>query len=387
MTEFDQIRQRYRRFADTECRGYSDAYYRLALEVAEDDEVVRFIAERPVIQPNLFFAAVQYLTGPEDMPMTGTALRAVLNLHSGEIAEIMHTHRTQTNEVGRSAVLLPALPPGPLALVEVGASAGLCLLLDRFFYNYGSVRIGDASSPVRLQCTLIGEAPLPAVTPDVVWRRGLDIQPLDVYDAAAVRWLLACVWPDHPDRRRRLEAAIRLARSEPPSVTSGDLVDDLPALLASAPSDAELVVFHSAVLAYVSRERRQAFADVLTKASRRREGHLDLQRGPGRREQARPAGARSPQATLPAGTHDVQGRSGRRRIARARSSPRAGDDVAVNSPRSRLRVRCMLTGNLPDALCLPGPRVRFPERTGQLGAGADRSLLSRRLSARDVSQP
>src|SRR5439155_17297517 len=125
-----------------------------------------------------------------------------------EVAEIMETRRTQTNEVGRCAVLLPALPPGPLALVEVGASAGLCLLLDRFLYDYGSAWTGAASSPVRLQCKVIGGAPLPAAIPEVVWRRGLD-----------------------------------LARTDPPSVTPGDLVDHLPALLAGSPPYTKLRVF------------------------------------------------------------------------------------------------------------------------------------------------
>lgn len=271
MSDLDQIRQQYRQFAETECRGYSEQYYRLALGAADDDALLRFLADRPVVQPNLFFAAVQYLTGPEDMPATGAELRALLNRRGGEVAEIMRTRRTQTNEIGRCSVLLPALPSGPLALVEVGASAGLCLLLDRFFYDYGSARIGAASSHVRLRCTVTGEAPLPAAPPEVVWRRGLDLQPLDVYDDETVRWLHACVWADHANRRWRLQAAIELARSDPPSVTSGDLVDDLPVLLAGAPLDARLVVFHSAVIAYVNQDRRQAFADVLAETSRGRE--------------------------------------------------------------------------------------------------------------------
>jgi hypothetical protein len=271
MTALDPIRQRYRRFAEAECRGYSDTYYRLALDVGEDDEVLRFVADRPVTQPNLFFAAVQYLTGPDDMPTTRSALRALLNRRGSEVAEIMGTRRTQTNEVGRCAVLLPALPPSPLALVEVGASAGLCLLLDRFFYDYGSRWTGAASSPVRLQCKVVGDAPVPAAVPEVVWRRGLDIAPIDLHDDDAVRWLLACVWSDHADRRRRLEAAIDLARTDPPSVTPGDLVDHLPALLAGAPPDTRLVVLHSAVLAYVSEDRREAFENVLVETSMNRE--------------------------------------------------------------------------------------------------------------------
>ena len=229
--ELDAVRRRYREFADTECRGYSELYYRLSVGAADDEAIMRFIVDRPVIQPNLFFAAVQYVTGADRMPSTVPELRALLDEREADVAEIMATHRTQTNEVGRCSVLLPALPSGPLALVEVGASAGLCLLLDRFFYDYGSARIGPPSSPVRIGCALTGAAALPSSTPEVVWRRGLDIAPIDVSDDEAVRWLLACVWSDHWHRRQRLEAAIYLARSDPPLVMRGDLVDDLASLI------------------------------------------------------------------------------------------------------------------------------------------------------------
>ena len=265
------VSQRYRQFAERECQGYSDVYYRLALAASEDAGVVGFIAQMPVIQPNLFFAAVQLLTGPDAMPATGSELRAMVQRRGGEIADVMRSHQTQTNEVGRCAVLLPALPPGPLALIEVGASAGLCLLLDRFYYDFGSTSIGTASSPVHLRCKVAGPVPLPAVLPTIAWRLGLDVSPIDVRDEAAIRWLLACVWSDHPERRRRLEGAIELGRIVRPALTCGDLVDDLPAVLTGVPDEAQLVVFHSAVLSYVSPDRRRAFADVLADASKARD--------------------------------------------------------------------------------------------------------------------
>ena len=228
MNDPGEVKRRYRQFADRECRGYSEAYDRLALAVSEDDEVAGFIAAMPVTQPNLFLASVQLLTGHDAMPKTGPELRAFVKRRGAEVGDVMQSHRTQTNEVGRCAVLLPALPSGPLALVEVGASAGLCLLLDQFHYEFGSTSLGAASSPVHLRCALAGPVPLPAAMPHIVWRHGLDRHPIDVHDDDAVRWLLACVWPDHPERRRRLEGAIALARLEPPVVSAGDLVDDLP---------------------------------------------------------------------------------------------------------------------------------------------------------------
>ena len=265
------IQQRYRQFAETECKGYSDLYYRLALSVSQDDELASFIAGMDETQPNLFLASIQMLTGPAATPATGSELRSFVERRGDEVRAVMRARRTQTNEVGRCAVLLPALPPGPLALLEVGASAGLCLLFERYAYEFGSTRLGPVSSAVRLRCAATGPVPLPPAIPRIVWRRGLDLRPIDVHDDDAVRWLLACVWPEHHERRQRLEAAIRTARADPPVVRAGDLVDDLSALLAEAPDDAQLVVFHSAVLSYVSRERRQAFADALAQASKRRD--------------------------------------------------------------------------------------------------------------------
>ena len=271
MNDLERIKLSYRRFAEVECKGYSDAYYRLALAVCEADEVVGFLADMPVIQPNLFFAAIQLLTGPDRMPRAAPELTSFLTRQGDEVRDLMRSRRTQTNEVGRCAVILPALPTGPLALVEVGASAGLCLLLDRFFYDFGSIQIGAPSARVHVGCALTGPARPPFTMPSIVWRRGLDLRPVDVRDDEAVRWLLACVWPDHHERRQRLEAAIDLARAEPPPVRAGDLVDDLPALLAEAPEDAQLVVVHSAVLTYVTPERRVAFASVLANASKGRD--------------------------------------------------------------------------------------------------------------------
>lgn len=271
MSDIEHVRERYRRFADNECRGYSDHYYKLARAVADDDWLCGFIAQMPVIQPNLFLALLQFLTGPQDMPRSAEQARALVQENVAAVTRLMHSRRTQTNEVGRCATLLPALPRRRLALVEVGASAGLCLLLDKFAYDYGGVHLGPEASPVLLQCTVTGQPPLPDAVPQIDWRAGLDLNPLDVHDDDDAKWLLSCVWPDHFERRERLAAAIKLARAHELSLRRGNLVSELPDLLAEAPRDAELVVFHSAVLVYVSAADRRTFANVLAEASRQRD--------------------------------------------------------------------------------------------------------------------
>src|SRR5450432_2243342 len=101
----------------------------------------------------------------------------------------MLSRTPQTNEPARCAVLLPLLAqlPQPLALLEVGASAGLCLLVDHYGYDYGNVRIdptisGDGGAPT-LTCDVSGAAPIPRTIPRIVWRAGLDLNPIDVRSA------------------------------------------------------------------------------------------------------------------------------------------------------------------------------------------------------------
>jgi hypothetical protein len=107
--------------------------------------------------------------------------------------------------------------------------------------------------------------PVPSRLPDVVARIGVDLNPLDVTDAADLAWLRALVWPGpvESERLARLEAAATVAAEEPPTLLTGDLVDRLPDALALVPEGATPVVLHTAVLPYVPGERRAAFADLV----------------------------------------------------------------------------------------------------------------------------
>jgi hypothetical protein len=257
--------QIYRGFARQEARGRSPAYEALAEGVAGDRAILRFLDSLPPEkrQPNLLFAAARYLLG---VPADLAALRALVRPSGRELAEVMLARRTQTNEPARCALLLPALAqlPQPLALIEVGTSAGLTLLVDRYSYDYAGHRVAglDPQAPT-LRCAPEGPVPLPERPPVIAWRAGLDLNPLSVASEEDVRWLSCLVWPGEGDRQERLAQAIAAARRDPPAVYRGDLIDDLPALAAQAPAGATLVVYHSAVLAYVAPERRRVFADLV----------------------------------------------------------------------------------------------------------------------------
>jgi hypothetical protein len=247
----------YAEFAATEARGVSAAYERLAMTVSGDAEVLALLASVPEAkrQPALLLGVVRLLAGPLDDPAAFCDFTVV---NWPTIEANLRTRAVQTNEAGRCALLLPVLAalPQPLALLEVGAAAGLGLYPDRYSYRYGDREIGTAG-PV-LDCALTGTPP-PTRLPDVVWRAGLDLNPLRVTDPADVSWLETLIWPEHHHRRERLRAAAAIAAADPPVLVRGDLVDDLPALAAQAPAGATLVVFHTSVLYQVPAGRRRTF--------------------------------------------------------------------------------------------------------------------------------
>lgn len=264
--ERDRLAARYRRFAADEARGRSPSYEAITTAIADDRATLDFLLSLPEDkrQPNLLLAALRHLFGTQaDWP----AFRASLIANADAIRALMLARATQTNEPARCAVLLPVLArlPQPIALIEVGASAGLCLLPDFYGYDYG--RRGLAPRPLSIEapmfpCAASADTPLPEALPFIVWRAGLDLDPIDAADRTQAAWLETLVWPEQTERAARLRAALKVAALQNPRVDKGDLRGgDLARLCALAPKSATLVVFHTAALGYVAdRAQRQHFA-------------------------------------------------------------------------------------------------------------------------------
>jgi hypothetical protein len=274
----------YRHFGTVDAPGNSACYAAWAVGIAGDTELLGRIDEWPHTkrQPLLLLAAARYL-GARISPYP--VFRRFLAGHWSDIARIVLSRSTQTNEAGRCATLLPSLARiaadegRPLALIEVGASAGLTLFPDCYGYEFeatdgapgespGAVTrlspdgASEGSFPV-LHCTTAGPVPLPSELPRVVWRAGIDLNPLDVRNPDDVAWLEALIWPEQDFRRERLRRAIAIARADPPMLVAGDLNDELVALAEQAPPEAALVVFHSAVMAYLDAGGRERFRNTM----------------------------------------------------------------------------------------------------------------------------
>jgi hypothetical protein len=176
----------------------------------------------------------------------------------------------QTNEVGRSAVLMAGLLvvagqfARPVELLELGASAGLNLILDRYGYDLGGLLAGNPDSPLRLKPEWMGDRP-PDVPVEVASRRGVDLNPLDPRRDG--ERLLAYVWPDQRRRLAQLEAALRIAAADPPVVEAGDAAGWLEARLPEpAAAGAVRVVLHSIAFQYFPPETKRRIAGSMAKA-------------------------------------------------------------------------------------------------------------------------
>lgn len=293
----------FRAFAETAGRDGAHLYERISLGVGGDAELLDLAAGSPPEQrrPNLLLSAVHFLLlGGEDHPLGDRYPTVHLLRRAGRpptvgdpfpdfrdfclsrrepLAALLATRATQTNEVGRSTALLPGLAAAsaacggrPLSLLDLGASAGLNLLPDRYSYDYGDgLRAGDPASPVLLHCELRHGRP-DVELPGLLHRAGLDRRPVDPTDEPSARWLLGCLWPDHLMRFERMRAALELAVDQPerPPVIRGDMVDQLPEAASGAPTEEPLCVLHSWTAAYLTPDRQRALATALGALARDR---------------------------------------------------------------------------------------------------------------------
>ena len=282
----------------------SPLYHTLSLGVLDDPDMLQLAASCPPSQPsaNILFASVHYLllggiqhplrdfypdvvasekTPRTPSPETYPLFQDFVRTHVDTIRKLIATRLVQTNVVRRTTCLLPifaliAREAGnlPLSLIEIGTSAGLNLHWDRYHHRYEypsgqHMEWGDESAPLHLSTQVRGTVPLPTLSKDlrIGWRTGIDLSPIDVTDADAMRWLRALVFPEHLDRHREIEAAARITREHPVPIVAGDALAHLPALLSQAPADSRICLYASMVLNQFTPEARKALWTLLAEFS------------------------------------------------------------------------------------------------------------------------
>jgi hypothetical protein len=279
-------------------RQLGSPLYGALAEAIDGDEALKGIAARRrkgQPPPNLLLAAVHYLllkgavhplrdyyatlggtrNGPEIFPLFQDFVRE----HRDEVTRLVETRVTNTNEVARSSVLragfgvLAGEEQAPLHLIEIGPSAGLNMIWDRYRIRYE--REGRLMAEVMPEAGLmltceLKTAAVPPVTglPRIARRTGLERDPVNLADADDRDWLRALVWPDQPARLQRLDAAIAMFLETPQDIRAGDALELLPGLLSD--SDGAVCVYHTIAIYQFSAEMRARLETMLTEAGLRR---------------------------------------------------------------------------------------------------------------------
>ncbi len=293
MADVEELSRRFRHLADDQ-RPRSPFSARLCDVIADEPSIVELLRAAPEEQqvPVLLLAALHddvlrdptaelahhYPTvAPEPRrDRLGSVLRAHCAARAEALRDTVARRVVQTNEVGRSGFLLPALglvaaECGPLALADIGTSAGLNLRLDRYEYRYEPGGAVGGPSGVRLRVATRGPIPVPDELPAIAARVGVDRHPLDVSVDDDARWLRACVWPDQTDRFERLAAAIEIARAEPHPIRALGALEGLEWALWTLAGDAHPVVVNTWVLCYLTPTERAGYVAALDRIGAQRD--------------------------------------------------------------------------------------------------------------------
>lgn len=166
----------------------------------------------------------------------------------------------QTNEAGRSASIMAGLlwlaqrvKVPRFDLFELGASAGVNTMIDRYFFRLGDTEVGPPASSMRIVPEWRGASPpTPPAGFAITSVKGCDIAPINLADPDSALRLKAYVWPDASERMARIDAAIALAGVEPPELVAADAWDFAATMLARPPLPGTArVMFHSIMWQYM----------------------------------------------------------------------------------------------------------------------------------------
>ncbi|KOS62207.1 DUF2332 domain-containing protein [Lysinibacillus agricola] len=292
-----KLSKQFRTFAKNECENSSPLYEHLANKIADDEELLKVATFIPQGQPvpNLLLAGVQYLLSPskDDLvyfyPSLTTTTRPIKEVypvfkafvlsHSDELKALFQEKLVQTNEIRRCSYLYPMMTEiyerhkKPLALLEIGASAGLQLGMDQYNYCYNQqLHINNSNNAFVLSSENRGQ-PLPASisnAPVVCKRVGIDLNPIDIHNEEELQWLQALIWPEHQERRLLLNQALPILKELDLQLIKGDAIKLIKDIVRDINEDAMLVVYHTHVANQIPLELRLELIEQLKEISMER---------------------------------------------------------------------------------------------------------------------
>ncbi|RKQ28168.1 DUF2332 domain-containing protein [Oceanobacillus halophilus] len=286
-------------FAEKECKGSSMLYEYLSIKISKDDELLTICKNAGEGQPipNLLFGAVHYLllkgkehplkefypsvvSNPKAYRYSFEFFKDFCCKYRSEIESILKTRLVQTNEVRRCAYLYPAFctiyekAKKPLALIEIGTSAGVQLLWDKYSYSYGQNDIyGNIDSNLNITAEIKGKNTpiLHSTPPPVSTRVGLDLNTIDLNDEDEKLWLKSLIWTEHKERLFMFEEAAKYIQEVAVSLFDGDGISLLSKFVDNIPEDSVICIFHTHVANQVPLEMKKQLLQIVEAIGKNRD--------------------------------------------------------------------------------------------------------------------
>ena len=276
----------------------SPLYAKYSHHVARSDYLLELASKATYGQPaaNLIFAAVHYLLADrfKDDPLADyydtlggsrsyddgnpcTLFETFIRSHEIDVMALASTRITNTNEIGRCGVLLPAFmmvaqeAATALHMIEIGPSCGLIMCWDKYGYDIGGASHGRAGAQPTISTQARGTPPpLTAALPNVLSRKGLELHKVDIEDPDTLAWQLALIWPGGSDRANRIRQAFDVARSMKPAIIEGDALETIRDVIETLPGDGAICVHQSFVKYQIPPKLHAVLSSTLADLSKKR---------------------------------------------------------------------------------------------------------------------
>jgi hypothetical protein len=296
-SEIERARESF--ISESAALRYSSPFFSaLAQSCAQDREILKFGASvRPGQTIAMFILlAAQFLVfrnpgsqcaryfpsvsaNPEPASEAFPIFRAFCLAHRQELISILPARTVNTTLVDRGSYILPAVQyvagivKEPLSIIEIGCSAGLNLLFDRYHYDYGASGLaGDRASGILLRCKIIGgQPPIPSSMPAIAHRAGIDLIEVNCSDPQERLWMEAMLFPEWVEERMRLRKALALRADTRLRIEIGDALAILPSVIAGI--SGPICLIHSHSLGQWTQSSRDNLHRLLCELSRERVLH------------------------------------------------------------------------------------------------------------------
>jgi hypothetical protein len=293
--DLEYLKERFLNFAETECKGNSELYYRLSKQIANDTELLNIAINTRQGQPipNIFFAAIHYLLLKDNDNELGKYYPSIQKKHFTEIPfklfknfckdnrvlinEIIATRIVQTNVINRCSYLMPifskiiAEENKPTIIIDIGTSAGLTLNFSNYEYWYNDQKVFGQSKVIVQSITVESEAPKIYRIAQPITKIGIDQNIIDPTDKDEILWLKALVWTDQLERFVAIDEALKLNELKEINFVKADTVSDFETEILNTDKDQNLIIYATHVLYQFTDYQKMEFYTMLDRVAQLRD--------------------------------------------------------------------------------------------------------------------